>query len=620
MGTLAVSSPRQLHNPESLFRMFLLLWLLIGALALAATVIVYALPDMLLNLYPFREASGRQAALELLVQFRPLGWLAAAGAGMAAGYLWDARRSLVTFPSMPGAGPEVVSPAITVKRHTVWRWLLLAVVVAALALWLLPVNDGLQDDEADKLLVSTGTWGDWTSNFFNTRINILPITLARTVYLVTQTRQEWLLRLPVFLAFALPLMYVWAVPCRRRYGLIASLLLVIFYGLHYTMGEYATKVQGYLSMLTFAAFQLLIWADMLRSGDRGPRLTQGLLWIAVSIGSFLSHNFALLFTVAQVVTTIIMDTELRLRRANRTAAALTTAFGLLTLAILAGLSLLGIRSILYHLGTSEEYTASGLQFIQQMASAMTGTTSLTTAVCLILYGAAAVSLWRRARGQYRPELYLALVTISLVTLFYLVTTPRFFYARFFIWLPMVWLIILGTAVKERAAALHLNKGALAALSGALMVILLLPSQINWQTDRAHAVNMRVAASAALELASKYTLEGYSVGYLLLASYGNYSHRMWFYLPEPARLSDRNRRAGAFARARRAMKRDIWIIPAARNRFDDHYDWIPDAAAEVIQAGNMGIYVVRDLDFDRRAAEQPFTAASISCARTCIARF
>ncbi|MBI5667993.1 MAG: hypothetical protein HZC41_08275 [Chloroflexi bacterium] len=605
MTTLAMSRPSRWPNPQRLLTGIQFLWALVAVTTLIVTVLLYLWPDELLGLYPFRDPAGRQAALELLLRFRSLGWVAAAGAGAVAVYLWDARRHAVALPAAAGSLPLTVNHLIAIEPSALVKRLLLVAVVMALVLWLLPLNDSLQDDEADKLLVSVGSWQNWTSNFFNTRVNILPITLARLVYLVTQTRQEWLLRLPVFLTFALPLLYLWAVPYRKRYGLVTSLLLLIFFGLHGVLGEYATKVQGYLPMLTFATLQFLLWTDMLRSSERGPTLAQGLLWIALTVSGFLSHNFALFFTVAQVAAAFVIDVGLRLSRGKRTSSALTTAYGLVALIILAALSALGLRTILDHLGTGQPTVISLSAFARQLATAMTGSAGFAAIIGLALYGAALVLVWRRARAQYRPELYLALVSIALLGAFYFLTTPRYFYARFLLWLPLVWLVLLGIATREVTAWLPGTTTRRAAIVGCagLLAALLLPSQLNWQADRANAINMRTAAAAARDLASRYTAEGQSVGYLLVDSYGNYSHRMWFYLPEADVLSDRNRDAGEFAKLRRQMQREVWIVPAARNEFSDTYAWIPDAADEVVQAGNMGVYAVQNAAFDRHIKGQ-----------------
>lgn len=579
---------------EPLLHSFGLFWMLAALAGMSLIITLYAVPDALLRLYPFRDQSGYRAALDVIEFARPLGFGLVAGAALAAFYFRDAARRV---RPVTGALPNVTNTPAA-PGFAGWKWgLLLGLAGVALALWLLPIGDGLQDDEADKLRVVVGTWDYWVSNFFNTRVNILPITVARLVHVITATREEWVLRLAVFSVFTAPLLFMWLMPLRRRYGYLAAAFLLLFFGLHISMGEYASKVQGYLPVLMFAVLQFVLWTAMLKRPN-GVSPVLGVAWLLACVGGYLTHNFVILFIAAQIGAAFLLDMNARWSgRGVHRAAAIIVGYGSLLMVVMGVFLLFGLRSVLFHLGLSGDgreivTVAEGLE---QVLIAMTGNTGWAALAFLLVYGAAFVYIWRTSGRTYRAELYLALLALTLVVLCVVIIRPRFFIARFFIWLPMIWLILLSLAAQRVMRQLLMVRGVARplVLAGTCIGLLLavLPSQITWQAARTAGVNLRKAAQKAFEVAQTYEATGANTGYLLLSSYGNYAHRMWFYLPDEDMVSDRDIDATQALRTADALDKNVWIVPAALGQLSGSYAWVKDEAIRTITAGNMTLYVI-----------------------------
>jgi hypothetical protein len=568
-----------------------LFWAVAAGIACTATLTLYLGPEIALEFYPFREPSGRLFALRLIERLRPGGWIVIAVSTMLAYYFFNARSRTFRDPVTQAGNDQNTASEAIYEHAAVWNWVLAVLIILTIVLWLWPINDGLQDDEGDKLKLALGSWQDWGSNFFNTRMNILPITLARLTFLVTGWRQEWLLRLPIFVIFAIPLVYMWTRTIKDRYGPVASALLLIFYGLHYVLGEYASKVQGYLPVLTFTTAQFLLWSKMIRTANSRPLLRDGILYVLVCIGGFLSHNYSILFVAAQFCASMIIDVSQRWRNKAAISVATTTAYAGLAVAILSVCTILGMKSIVGVVGFEG---ASMAELLSQLFIILTGGRIGLWSTAFLFVMIVSV-IWAIKSGRAVPEACLAIVTLGILVTFYIVFLPSFFLARYMIWLPLAWLTITGIGMHEVVSLMRLTTSRVrwVPYAGAcgFVFVTLLPSQVGWQEQRKVDPNLRVAADAIHKIASQYHDAGRSVGYLLLRSHANYSHRMWFYFPANDTVSDFGMSCRDLCVLQKAVGRDIWIIPVARGELDDDYKWISGIAHIGAIAGNMVIYVV-----------------------------
>ncbi len=594
------------RNDHGLVRVAARLCLGIAILSGAAAFVHNAAPDFVLDLYTFRQTSGREYGLALLQQFRPLGPVAAAFAAALGWFFWDAdRRSLKETSSQIDDVPRQPNA----KARSQWRgwpYLLLVLSAIAAAVWLIPLGDGLQDDEGDKLRVAMGSWSNWAEYFFRPRYNILPITVSRFVFLATQTTQEWVLRLPVFLLFGVPLLLMWNRHVRQAFGPLAALFLIVFYGLSGTMGEYASKVQGYLAVLAFATAQFLLWSSMVRARSPGASAPVGLAYVAVSVGAYLSHNFAIVFTAAQFCTSIFLSLVSRRQNAVGLPTAVAAAYGGIALSAVTVLIAVSLRSILlqpiFH-APSQSGTVLGLQSI--LMATLTGSSEGLGPLAIGIMFTTIVAI-QVIRQRVTPELYLGLLTILLISAVYLLVNPGLGVPRYFIWLPLVWFVVAGDTIERTIQSARTLKTRGRFLSYSVLAVLILvsviPSQLRWQVQRREGPNLNIGGRAAQQLAKEYQERNYSVGYLLLQSAGNYSHRMWFYLPEEDIVSDRSKLGKPLSSLAGDMRRDIWIIPAAYGRFATEYLWIPEAAMRNVSAGNVTVYALSEEQLRQHLAE------------------
>lgn len=575
---------------------------MVWALVFVGSVIVSALvmfaPLTVIQLVHLSSAEMTETATRILGLLRLPVWLVPITSLGAFAYFRGAEKQARVASLLAASGTMPAEPVAAGRR---WNILLLALAAACLIFWIIPIQDGLQDDEGDKLRVALWGWDYWFENVFNTRVNILPITMARLVYLVTHSRVEWVLRLPLLLVFGLPLLYMFTVSFRKRYSPQVSVLLLIFFALSGIAGEYASKVQGYLAALTFSTACFILWIDIVRDHRQERILLRGAAFALCCLGAYLSHNFTVFFLLGLFDTTVLIAIVNRFRQ--RAEMAVTAIIGFMWLAFLAIalISLLSFRSILAHLGGGGDRGLPAFETLYKaIASAMTGTSHPISLVLMFGYFTAWFIALHLGGRRYRPELTLAaLLTFGLV-LYFWIFNPRFFIDRFMIWLPLVWLPILGEGGQlflEWLPSLSIRvKGLSCALGGVLFALLLIPSQISWQQARATAVNLRVAAEAGKKLGESYEAQGYSVAYLLLRSYGNYSHRMWFYFPEDRTVSDHNSEA-TLKELHNTLDSQVWIVPVPRNELSGQYNVIPDIAVERQEAGNATLYVVFEAALD-----------------------
>lgn len=481
--------------------------------------------------------------------------------------------------------------------------LLALLAVVCLLVWMIPIGDGLQDDEGDKLRAAILGWDYWGANVFNTRINILPITLARLVYLLIPIRAEWLLRLPLLLVFGLPLLYLLAVPFRKRYGIFVSALLLAFFGLSGIMGEYASKVQGYLSALTFSAATFILWGDMIHQRYSERVVRQGMRLVICCLCAYLSHNFTLFFLLGLFSTALLIDVMNRVRRHLQPGVNAAIGYMSMGLVLIGATVPFGIRSILFHVTEGETRHSTLGVFYTVLVSAMTGASNWIGLMLLVGCVVCLLAVWRWGGERYRAELALGVILVLGLAVYYWIFEPRFFIDRFMIWLPLVWLVILGEGIwllLKKWLPTNIRPTAYAIVA-MFFVLFVIPSQISWQQTRSAGVNLRQAAEAGLALAEAYEAKGYTTGFMLLRSHGNYSHRMWFYFPEGRTVSDRDSDASAAELSTR-LPSQVWIIPAAKNDFEPEYDWIMERAVESRTAGNMTLYVVFSHDLREEGTE------------------
>jgi len=553
------------------------------------TAVTYLAPNLILAVRRFESSAGREYARALIEHFRPLGVVATASLLLLAWLFADAREQARI---QTAAGMARQQPPDAIASSTGWWIALSLVMVCALAVWLWPLFDGLQDDEADKLLIAVGDWRTWYGQAFNPRYNILPITVARSAYLlIGSTHESLLLRLPVFLTFGAPFLLLVTRRTSERFGAFTALLLLIFYGLDGTMGEYASKVQGYLAVLAFATAQLLLWSRLIRYQQVASNLRVGAAYVAICLGGYLSHNFVVVFVAAQLTSAISLYLMARARHQSTVSAALTAGYAAVALALMAGFSLFGIGSVLSLVRGGAPRDPTVGEFVSVVTGALGGPTG-----ALALVGLTSLALFRVERRKVMPELLLGIVTMALIGLVYWVARPQYFIARFLIWLPLVWLIPVGNTLDQSVQ--HVVTGeplrvAFRTVIAAVLALAMLPSQFRWQVQRGTDPNLRTAANAALRMAAAYRADGHSVGFLLLRSDGNYSHRMWFYFRPEDFVSDRGVESSALAAAVEGHHRDIWLVPAAYGRLAADYEWISEQARERTVAGNMVVYAVSE---------------------------
>jgi hypothetical protein len=308
------------------------------------------------------------------------------------------------------------------------------------------------------------------------------------------------------------------------------------------------------------------------------------------VGGFFAHNFVIAFTGALFISTFILDVDARRRGVNRAGIVKAVAAGSIALALLAGFSLLGIRSISAHLGEGDEASIAGLA--SALAGALTGVSDNGSILLIAAYSIAFVVVAVLAGRSYQAELIVAFVITAALIGYYLLIRPRFFIDRFMIWLPLVWIILLGMAVSLILLRLRPRFRPLAAaISGGALILVMLPSQVTWQNFNRSDVDLRLAADETMLLTDKYEAQGNSVGYLLLSSYGNYGYRLWFYFPESSVVSDRTDTNPFVTQRVQLQQHDIWFVPTARDQLASAYAWIPGRAVESSEAGNVTIYVV-----------------------------
>jgi hypothetical protein len=276
------------------------------------------------------------------------------------------------------------------------------VIAVGIALRALPLNDSMAYDEAYTFLnFARRPWYEAIADYNSTNNHLLNTLLMHVCYRFGGA-QEWVLRLPVFIAgcLTLPLTYLWAQEwLGRKAALIATTLVAI----SPLMITYSADARGYM-FVTAAALAIDLAVGRIVGDERRPRLAWLIVVIAAALG--LMAMPIGLYPIAGSVVWYLIVRQQKARPANDlTKLASLTAN--LTPVIVAGLATAIVVGAFY----APAYIFRGLMFLRDPIMVPTTLTSLPGAMA---DGFRETAVWW-TEGIVPRLCWLALISLGLAT-------------------------------------------------------------------------------------------------------------------------------------------------------------------------------------------------------------